>query len=947
MASPQSERAEPVEKAVDVASEKAGKPETNGHTTPSASAEKDATPLTNGNGSHDDASEKKSNDEATPSASAPDAETSTTKETTASKPDSGPDATPSKETPQVEKSASKSPQAPASLPPKPPSAAATPDKATEKEPSAAKESSAAEKEAPIKASIESSTPEEAAPKEPESSKPSQAPSADEADDVEMQLDTPEPESAPKSPSKKPNGTEKAPSASSTADKTTSAAEVDLQPASLSQLAIVGKTDASSPQADGDVPMADAPPSTSNKVARDREDDNADEPAAKRARTEPRDEEPKRAATAESTVEVATRIDDVADDEPDPFRNLKGWHDSALNATPVTPHRVREYRKVLAGIKKTKHGAIFKDSVAKMWPQLGANYVALVAKPMDIGLMERNLRDGSKYPTLGALKADLVLLYSNAISFNGPNHDVTLAGKNVVPAIWARLLDIPAEEPPKAKAPPKHNPSRQAEQRPPAAPPRPVAVRKEARPVPPSPANRADAEAYAVPPGGVPQVRRASTHNDTDRPKRAIHPPKSRDMDYMAIQNFNKKKLPLDLQFAFEVISSLMDAKHEAINGPFIVPVDPVALQIPQYYSLIKNPMDLGTIKKKLMTNEYQVAKAVVGDVQLIVKNCLKFNGPDHPVYAMAIALEKLFREMWSKKEQWITKHTPAKPASDAGSGEDSEEESEEEQQAAAPAAKVTNSAIQQLEQRLADETRNLSTLLMNIDNPDETMIDVQRTVVNAIRKRLIEEKERAGSQRAEKPAKSKPAKPSHKAKAPGGGPSKKAGGGPSHKKGGASGPKKKRQMTQVEKDAIANGINDLDENNIARAIDIIKKDTGQSENDSGELELEIDQLTPDALHKLWDLLKKVLPGFGAAVHPPPTAARDSSPASGSGGNQKANKSGKPKKNKPMNAREQEARIAELERLKNQYQGGQEPAGERDPEVPLHPLREDSSDSEEE
>ncbi|EEY16813.1 bromodomain-containing factor 1 [Verticillium alfalfae VaMs.102] len=827
-----------------------------------------------------------------------------------SKPDSTSEPTPAKEAPETAKSASKSPQPPASLPPKPPAAAATTDEAPQKESSPAKDE-------PIQPSIESSNSGDATAKTTESSKPEKASPPDEADDVEMQLDSPEPEAAPKSPAAKPNGTEKT-SSPPTSNPT---ADVDLKPASLSQLDLDGKKGSPSPRPDADVTMNDAPASSSNKVARDREDDNVEEPAAKRAKTEPRDEEPEpateRAATAESTVEVASRLDVATDDEPDPFRNLKGWMTrlstrrlsrSIGSASTASPCRYQEDKawRYLQGLCR-------KD-VASAWRKLCC----------------------SCRETHG---------HCNAVSFNGPSHDVTLAGKNVVPAIWARLLDIPAEEPPKAKAPPKHNPSRQAEQRPPVAAPRPAAVRKEPRPVPPSPAARPDAEAYAVPPGGVPQVRRASTHNDTDRPKRAIHPPKSRDMDYMALQNFNKKKLPLDLQFAYEVVSSLMDVKHEAINAPFVVPVDPVALQIPQYYSLIKNPMDLGTIKKKLMTNEYQTAKSVVGDVQLIVKNCLKFNGPDHPVYGLAVQLERLFRDMWSKKEQWITKHTPAKPASDAGSGEDSEEESEDEQAASAPAAKITNGAIQQLEQRLADETRNLSQLLMNIDNPDETMIDVQRTVVNAIRKRLIEEKERAGTQKAEKPAKSKPAKPSHKAKAPGNGPSKKAAGGPSHKKGGASGPKKKRQMTQVEKDAIANGINDLDENNIARAIDIIKKDTGQSENDSGELELEIDQLTPDALHKLWDLLKKVLPGFAASVHPPAAAARDSSPGSASGGGQK--KSGKPKKNKSMNAREQEARIAELERLKNQYQSGQEPAGERDPEVPLHPLREDSSDSEEE
>ena len=114
------------------------------------------------------------------------------------------------------------------------------------------------------------------------------------------------------------------------------------------------------------------------------------------------------------------------------------------------------------------------------------------------------------------------------------------------------------------------------------------------------------------------------------------------------------------------------------------------------------------------------------------------------------------------------------------------------------------------------------------------------------------------------------------------------------------------------------------------------------ENDSGELELEIDQLSNEALHKLWDLLKRVLPNFASSI-----PARDASPVSN--GPTKGSKGGsKPKKNKPMNAREQEARIAELERLKQSYQApGQEPGADREPEMPVHPLHDDSSDSEEE
>ena len=79
------------------------------------------------------------------------------------------------------------------------------------------------------------------------------------------------------------------------------------------------------------------------------------------------------------------------------------------------------------------------------------------------------------------------------------------------------------------------------------------------------------------------------------------------------------------------------------------------------------------------------------------------------------------------------------------------------------------------------------------------------------------------------------------------------------------------------------------------------------ENDSGELELDIDMLSNDCLVKLWQLCKKVLPNFGKDK-----SAVASSPAVGA---PKPPKSSKPKKNKPMSAREQEQRIAELKNLR--------------------------------
>lgn len=114
------------------------------------------------------------------------------------------------------------------------------------------------------------------------------------------------------------------------------------------------------------------------------------------------------------------------------------------------------------------------------------------------------------------------------------------------------------------------------------------------------------------------------------------------------------------------------------------------------------------------------------------------------------------------------------------------------------------------------------------------------------------------------------------------------------------------------------------------------------ENPDGELELDIDQLSPAALLKLWELCKKVLPGF----------AKDSSSAGPTDDGPKHKSQGaqpKGKKNKPMSAQEQEARIAQLEALSSMYKG--RPSEGADVEVTQAPTptneSSDESSSEEE
>lgn len=64
------------------------------------------------------------------------------------------------------------------------------------------------------------------------------------------------------------------------------------------------------------------------------------------------------------------------------------------------------------------------------------------------------------------------------------------------------------------------------------------------------------------------------------------------------------------------------------GGLFLYPVDPVALNIPHYPTVIKEPMDFTTIRNKLMYNAYDSEVDFNRDMNLVFDNCVTFNGKE-------------------------------------------------------------------------------------------------------------------------------------------------------------------------------------------------------------------------------------------------------------------------------------------------------------------------------
>jgi hypothetical protein len=64
---------------------------------------------------------------------------------------------------------------------------------------------------------------------------------------------------------------------------------------------------------------------------------------------------------------------------------------------------------------------------------------------------------------------------------------------------------------------------------------------------------------------------------------------------------------------------------------FNKPVDPLADGCPDYFEIIKNPMDFGTIKERLDSNFYLFANQFKADVELVFYNCFLYNPDDLPI----------------------------------------------------------------------------------------------------------------------------------------------------------------------------------------------------------------------------------------------------------------------------------------------------------------------------
>ncbi|KAK6123943.1 hypothetical protein DH2020_042288 [Rehmannia glutinosa] len=114
------------------------------------------------------------------------------------------------------------------------------------------------------------------------------------------------------------------------------------------------------------------------------------------------------------------------------------------------------------------------------------------------------------------------------------------------------------------------------------------------------------------------------------------------------QRGKKRKMDRNLQLQCgNILKELMN--HQA-GWIFNEPVDPVKWNIPDYFSIITEPMDLGTIKRKLAGNMYFGAEEFAADVKLTFSNAMTYNVPGHEVHEFAKEMNGNFCRRWKSLE---------------------------------------------------------------------------------------------------------------------------------------------------------------------------------------------------------------------------------------------------------------------------------------------------------
>ncbi|XP_021376480.1 protein polybromo-1-like isoform X20 [Mizuhopecten yessoensis] len=101
-------------------------------------------------------------------------------------------------------------------------------------------------------------------------------------------------------------------------------------------------------------------------------------------------------------------------------------------------------------------------------------------------------------------------------------------------------------------------------------------------------------------------------------------------------------LPTKLQDIYNTIHNYTDVRGRALATPFLKL--PLKTEYPDYYEVIKKPVDMQRIQQKSTANQYESVEDMVADFVQMFDNACKYNEPDSLIYKDALTLQRVCLE---------------------------------------------------------------------------------------------------------------------------------------------------------------------------------------------------------------------------------------------------------------------------------------------------------------
>ncbi|XP_060106426.1 bromodomain-containing protein 3 [Heteronotia binoei] len=444
----------------------------------------------------------------------------------------------------------------------------------------------------------------------------------------------------------------------------------------------------------------------------------------------------------------------------------------------------------------------------------------------------------------------------------------------VPTITANVAPIAA--PPAAAAPPPPPPP--AAPIMPVVPPTPPIVKKKGvkrKADTTTPTTSAITASRSESPTPLSDPKQAKVVARRESGGRPIKPPKKDLEDGEVPQHAGKKgKLSEHLKYCDSILKEMLSKKHAAYAWPFYKPVDAEALELHDYHDIIKHPMDLSTVKKKMDSREYQDAQGFAADIRLMFSNCYKYNPPDHEVVAMARKLQDVFEMRFAKMPDEpaepplppppaapvVSKSTESSHSSEESSSDSDSSDSEEERA----------TRLAELQEQLKAVHEQLAALSQAPVNKPKKKKEKKEKEKKKKDKEKEKEKEKHKAAKAEEEKKAKVAQPTKQAqqkKAP----AKKTNSLPAvnrqPKKAGKQASatydsdeeEEGLPMTYDEKRQLSLDINRLPGEKLGRVVHIIQsREPSLRDSNPDEIEIDFETLKPTTLRELERYVKSCL-----------------------------------------------------------------------------------------